>query len=113
MLVLLGVLVFIFKEFLSTTRLDFSKVNLSDALGRQRNAGAKPVNAHLVGMSGDVVRLNDDGERPMTVRLGSELWPARLDAAESLDPDFANPAVGERVVVTAVDGPVVRVVSAG
>ena len=112
-LALLGVLVYIFKELFSTMRPDFSQVNLSDALGRQRSTDPKPINAHLVGMAGDVVRLNDDGERPMTIRLGSELWPARPGTAESQSVDGDVPSVGTRVVVTAVEGPVVLVVPAG
>lgn len=108
-LVLLGTLVYVFVELFSGTTLDFSKVSLSDTLGRQRNTEPEPINKHLVGMAGTIVRLSDDSERPMKVRLGSELWPARMDAAVTGDADTASPSVGGLVVVTAVQGPVVIV----
>jgi hypothetical protein len=123
-LALLGALLYIFKELFSSVRLDFRQVSLSDALGRQRNTEPEPINQHLVGMTGEVVRRDDDSERPMKIRLGLELWPARLEgaAAQAADAQAADvqaadvpaadnglPAVGARVVVTAVQGPVVVV----
>jgi membrane protein implicated in regulation of membrane protease activity len=109
LLTVLGVLVFIFKEFFSTTRLDFSKVSLSDALARQRDTEPVPINAHLIGMTGEVVRQTGDGERPLTIRLGSERWPARPAGSDVQTADGDLPAVGSRVVVTAVAGPVVLI----
>jgi membrane protein implicated in regulation of membrane protease activity len=105
-LALLGALVYIFKELFSTMRLDLSKFSLSDAFGQQRSTDPAPINAHLVGMRGDVVRVNDDGDRPLTVRLGLERWPARLEAGDS---EAGVPSVGDSVVVTAVAGPVLIV----
>jgi hypothetical protein len=83
-LALLGALLYIFKELFSSVRLDFRQVNLSDALGRQRNTEPEPINNHLIGMTGEVVRRNHDSERPMRIRLGLELWPARLEGAAAL-----------------------------
>lgn len=103
-LALLGALIYILKELLSGSGLDFSAVNLSDALARQRSAAPKPVNEHLVGVIGEVVRHTDDDERPMTVRLGSELWPALPESTAA-----GLPPVGARISVTAVEGPIVIV----
>lgn len=71
------------------------------AAARRRDAA--PVNAHLIGTSGEVVSRSADEDRPMRVRLGPELWPARTAA-----PDAPFPA-GTRIEVTAVDGPVLVV----
>lgn len=103
-LAVLAVLVFILKELLSDWR---PTMNLSDALGRQRQTGAteaKPVNAHMIGMTGEVVGNSEDDERPMKVRISSELWPARGETAEA-----HRLPVGTHIAVTAVDGPVVTV----
>jgi membrane protein implicated in regulation of membrane protease activity len=103
-LALLGALVYILKELLSGSRLDLSAVNLSDVLARQRQAAPKPINEHLIGMVGEVVRHTDDNERPMKVRLGSELWPALPESTAA-----GLPPVGARISVTTVDGPIVIV----
>ena len=52
---------------------------MQGALKRQREREAKPVNEHLIGMAGEVIANTDDDDRPMKVRLGIELWPARAD----------------------------------
>lgn len=108
-LVLLGTLIYVFVELFSGTKLDFSKVSLSDTLGRQRNVEPEPINKHLVGMAGEVVRLSDDSERPLRIRLGSELWPARMDNAAAGSTDTTSVSVGALVTVTAVQGPIVIV----
>jgi membrane protein implicated in regulation of membrane protease activity len=69
----------------------------------RRGRAAKPVNAHLVGTIGEVVGRSEDEDRPMRVRLGLELWPARTAAGD------APFVAGTRIEVTAVDGPVVVV----
>lgn len=103
-LALLGALVYILKELLSGTRLNLPSVNLSDALARQRSAEPEPINRHLIGMNGEVVRHTEDSERPMKVRLGSELWPALPESTAA-----GVPPVGSAIVVTGVREPFVIV----
>jgi membrane-bound ClpP family serine protease len=76
----------------------------SNAGAAPRKRDAKPVNEHLIGATGEVVALSDDDDRPMKVRLGRELWPARATPAD----DTPFPA-GTRIEVTAVNGPIVLV----
>lgn len=99
-LALLGALVFILKELLPGARLP--SVSLSDALARQRSVEPEPINRHLIGMAGRVVRHTGDSERPMKVRLGPELWPALPESTAA-----GIPPIDTAVVVTAVRGPLV------
>jgi len=103
-LTVLGLLGFIAKELFWDAPPEDPSAEPRDTAVRRRKREAKPVNEHLVGASGEVVASSDDEERPMKVRLGLELWPAR--AASSHEIRFP---VGTQIEVTAVQGPVVIV----
>jgi membrane protein implicated in regulation of membrane protease activity len=107
LLVVLGALAYIVLVLLSGAKVDLSRMVRSDALGRQRDTEPVSINDHLIGMPGEVVRLNDDSERPMTIRVGIELWPARMEAAEANGADSVVPSIGGQVLVTAVQGSVI------
>jgi membrane protein implicated in regulation of membrane protease activity len=67
---------------------------------------AKPVNAQLIASLGKVVAHTADEARPMRVRVGLELWPARSHA-----PEPARLPVGTPIKVTGVAGPILIVES--
>lgn len=103
-LIVLGTLGYMAKELLADLRPRQAKENPSSPRPTQRRRESKPVNEHLIGTTGEVVANSDDDERPMRVRLGSELWPARSGAAG----DSPLP-VGTPIEVTAVQGPILVV----
>ena len=76
---------------------------LREGLAKYVGSEAKPVNAHLIGAIGKVVSHSGDSSRPMRIRIGGELWPARLEASEAELP------VGSSVAITAIDGPIMVV----
>lgn len=103
-LIVLGTLGYMAKELLADLHPREARKQPSDPSSAQHKREAKPVNEHLIGTLGEVVANSEDDERPMRVRLGSELWPAR--AAGAGDPPFP---VGTPIEVTAVQGPIVLV----
>ena len=107
--VTLAVLVFLIKEIVGVRVSDQKKTRRYsvDGLGKLLGREAKPVNDHLIGSIGKVIAHSSDSARPVKVRLGLELWPARLDSTDEVDLP-----VGAAVKVTAVDGPVLVVVAA-
>ena len=107
--VTLAVLVFLIKEIVGVRVSDQNKTRQSsvDRFGKFLGREAKPVNEHFIDSIGKVIAESSDSARPMRVRLGAELWPARLDST-----DGAHLPVGADVKVTAVDGPVLVVVAA-
>jgi hypothetical protein len=80
--------------------------SLARLIEKHVGADAKPVNTHLVGAVGKVIAHSDNDERPMRVRLGIELWPARSAAASEAQ---ARLPLGTAVEVRRVEGPVVLV----
>lgn len=101
---LLATLGYIVKEVCSDFRPGKLSNSLRGAFTGPRKHEAKPVNEHLIGAIGKVVANSDDDDRPMKVRLGLELWPARTDSArESRFP------VGTCIEVTTVREPLVIV----
>lgn len=107
--VTLAVLVFLIKEIVGVRVSDQKKTRQYSVggLGKLLGREAKPVNDHLIGSIGKVIAHSSDSARPMRVRLGLELWPARLDST-----DEARLPVDASAKVTAVDGPVLVVVAA-
>jgi membrane protein implicated in regulation of membrane protease activity len=108
--VTLAVVIYVIKELIGDRVGDLKKGNrkLAKAFRKYVSREAAPVNSHLIGSIGTVIAHSGDGDRPMRVRLGLELWPARMRAeANSLV------AVGTSVEVTEVDGPVLVVVASG
>lgn len=104
--VTLAILVYVVWQIVADRVGDLTKVrhSLAGLLTTHLGSDAKPVNDHLIGSTGTVISHSDDSTRPMKVRLGPELWPARLNSAEQ-DPL----PVDTPVEVTAFDGPVVVV----
>lgn len=104
--VVIGAIAYVVREMLSDRAPDLGKAKqgLADAVSKYAGGDAKPVNEHLIGSTGQVVALTGDADRPMSVRLGLELWPARLREAG------ASPLpVGASVRVASVEGPMVVV----
>lgn len=105
-LVVVGGIVYVVREMLSDRGPEIEKARqgLADTLSKYASNDAKPVNEHLIGTTGKVVSLTGDDARPMKVRLGPELWSARMrDAGDDPLP------VGAEITVTAVEGAVVVV----
>jgi membrane protein implicated in regulation of membrane protease activity len=100
----LAIVGYIVKELFPRDRVGELSKSMQGALKRQREREAKPVNEHLVGMTGEVIANTEDDDRPMKVRLGIELWPARADS-----PEESRFPVGTSVEVSAVDEPLVIV----
>jgi len=107
--VTLAVVIFLIREVVSVRGSDQKKTEQSsvDGFGKFLGREAKPVNDHLIGSIGKVIAESSDSTRPIRVRLGAELWPARPDSA-----DQAQLSVGTDVKVAAVDGPILVVVAA-
>lgn len=104
----IAIVLFVIKEVVGDRRSGTKKSRqpLAPALTRMSGSKAKPVNAHLIGSVGKVISHSGDSARPMRVRLGPELWPARLDSTEA-----AALPVGTAAEVVAVDGAVLVVVA--
>ena len=104
--VALAVVVFLIKETFAERIAGRKKPRqvLTDALDKVSGREAKPVNAHMIGAVGEVIAHSDDSSRPLTVRVGTERWPARGESTED-----ARLSIGAAVRVTAVDGPVLVV----
>lgn len=105
-LAVVAILVYLIRALLPGGFGELRKVphNVGDTLTRYVGSQTKPVNAHLVGAVGTVVAHSGEPTRPMKIRLGLELWPARLSSgAEDPLP------LGTRVGVVSVDGPVMIV----
>ena len=107
--VTLGVLIYIVKEFFDIRLGDLRRVRqrVVQAYSTASPREAKPVNSHLIGVIGQVVGHSGDSDRPMRVRLNFESWPARPGPTA-----VALPAVGSSVEVTEVDGAVLVVEAA-
>ena len=108
-LVTLGLLVYIVKEFFDIRVGDLKGVGQRIAAVSETASTreAKPVNSHLIGVIGQVTGHSGDSDRPMRVRLNLESWPARLGSAA-----VGLPAVGSSVRVADVDGAVLVVEAA-
>lgn len=104
--VTLAALFFLIKEIVGERFPDHKKTQryLADVSAKLFGAEAKPVNEHLIGSTGKVIAHSDDSGRPLRVRLGPELWAARLESTEG-----ARLPVGTAVKVMAVDGAVLVV----
>ena len=104
--VALAVIAYLIKEIVGDRVGDLKNARsiLANSASRYVVSEAKPVNEHLVGSIGKVIAHSGDSGRPMRVRVGLELWPARLQSGE----DEALP-VDTPVEVVAVDGPVLVV----
>jgi len=100
----LAIAAYVIKEMVVDRLGDVKNIRtyFSGILERYLRSEAKPVNDHLIGSIGKVVAHSDDSARPMKVRLGMELWPARLNSTGQLGVDTV-------VKVAAVDGPVLVV----
>jgi membrane protein implicated in regulation of membrane protease activity len=107
-LVAFAALVFLIKEVLGVRVSGHKKVKQHSSRVSASFLGgeAKPVNEHLIGSIGKVIEHSGDSTRPMTVRLGLEVWPARTESTEE-----APAPVGTAVKVTSVDGAVLVVVA--
>jgi membrane protein implicated in regulation of membrane protease activity len=104
--VALTIVVYVVWEIVADRVGDLTKVrhSLAELLKSHFRGDAKPVNDHLIGSVGTVISHSDDSTRPMKVRLGLELWPARPRSGEQ-----NRLPVGTPVEVTAFDGPIVVV----
>lgn len=100
------VLAYIAKEFFDIRASELKNVrrHLAEAFEKHAPREAKPVNSHLIGVTGKVTAHSGDRDRPMRVRLNFESWPAR---SRSIASDLAP--VGALVKVTEIDGPVLIV----
>lgn len=103
-LAVLGVLGYIAKELFPDFRPGKLSMSLWVALAEHLKQEAKPVNEHLIGRIGEVIANSENDDRPMRVRLGPELWPARADS-----PRQSRFPVGTCIEVTAVHEPLVIV----
>lgn len=104
--VVLATAVFVAKELIGDRSPGDKKTRQGSAHLFEKLLGgeAKPASNHLIDSIGKVISHSDNSARPMMVRVGAELWPARLDSAED-----APLPVGTAVKVMAVDGPVLLV----
>ncbi len=79
-------------------------VSISAALKRYFRAAPNPVQDTLVGAIGKVIELPEDGDTRLRVRVGIEIWSARLAPSHQ-----RTLPVGAEVRVTAVDGMILDV----
>lgn len=103
----LAVVVLLIKELVSEGAPGQKRARryLAEVSTRLLGGKARPINDHLLGSLGTVIAHSSDGARPLRVRLGSELWPARLGSSEE-----GRLPIGSAVKVAAVDGAVLVVV---
>jgi membrane protein implicated in regulation of membrane protease activity len=105
-IVTLAALVYVIRELEWFKGVDLRLVrhNLVDAVERYSSREAKPVNDHLIGLTGKVTARTEDTARPLSIRVNMEHWPARLAS-----PADGVASVGTSVKVVEVDGPVLVV----
>ena len=77
--------------------------SISAGLTRYFRSAAHPVEDRLVGSIGKIIEVSEEGDSPLRVRIGIEIWNARLRASDQ------TPSVGTEIRVTAVDGTVLDV----
>ena len=77
--------------------------SISASLTRYFRSASHPAEDALVGSIGKIIEVSEEGGSPLRVRIGIEIWNARLRASDQM------PSVGTEVRVTAVEGTVLDV----
>jgi membrane protein implicated in regulation of membrane protease activity len=77
--------------------------SISAGLARYFRSAPHPVEDALVGSIGNIIEVSGDGDSALRIRIGVEIWKARLQSSDGM------PSVGAEVRVTAVDGTVLHV----
>ena len=77
--------------------------SISAGLTRYFRSAPHPVEDTLVGSIGKIIEVSGEGDSALRIRIGIEIWNARLRSSGQ------TPAVGAEVRVTAVDGTVLDV----
>ena len=75
----------------------------SAGLTRYFRSARHPAEDTLVGSIGKVIEVSEEGDSALRIRVGIEIWNARLPSSDQM------PSVGAEVRVTAVDGTVLDV----
>ena len=77
--------------------------SISAGLTRYFRSARHPVEDTLVGSIGKVIEVSEEGDSALRIRVGIEIWNARLQSSDQM------PSVGAEVRIKAVDGTVLDV----